>query len=350
MKQAILFLSLIFTLSLYSQITITKSDMPNPGDTLRKSKSLDAGIYDFTLTGDNYVWDFSDLQPLSQSVDEFMPMSEVAYIYQITYYGSANLAHPSEAPASAGELITDPFQFLNNVNSTYEIAGGGFSVEGSAVPIKFDSPDQIYLFPMQNGDSHSSFSSYNKTIPGFGHMEGTKQRDSQVDGYGVVTTPYGTFDVLRVKADIEQFDSIYLDEYNFGFPIYQNYTEYHWVAQGEGIPVLFVIDGMAGSQIYYRDSVRDLTVSIEEEKALVSKLYPNPASDVVTISNVNSAGFESLSLLTIQGEVIYSTENKTAIQNKEIRINLKELGIANGLYFIELRSDKQIQSKKLLVQ
>ncbi|MCD4745980.1 MAG: hypothetical protein K8R58_06750, partial [Bacteroidales bacterium] len=63
MKKIItLILCLGFSINyLSSQIVIDDNDMPDVGDTIRLSQAFTAGGIDYTLTGNNYTWDFSGL-------------------------------------------------------------------------------------------------------------------------------------------------------------------------------------------------------------------------------------------------------------------------------------------------
>src|SRR5215469_15710823 len=70
-----------------SQITITQSDMPQPGDTLRVSTSVDtAGLPPPPLTGAGITWDYSALVPLTQTVDTFISVSSTPIAYQFFFY------------------------------------------------------------------------------------------------------------------------------------------------------------------------------------------------------------------------------------------------------------------------
>ncbi|WP_284652771.1 T9SS-dependent choice-of-anchor J family protein [Flavobacterium terrisoli] len=72
-------------------------------------------------------------------------------------------------------------------------------------------------------------------------------------------------------------------------------------------------------------------------------LYPNPASDFITITNSNEV-ISSVNLYDISGKKIYSiTENMTA----EINFNLS--GFAKGLYLLELSTENNKKTTKKLI-
>ncbi len=90
---SLLFITLI-SITIFGQITITDNDMPEPGDTIRQSTSVDLGMLNFEETGNDFYWDFSTLTPFSQTVDTFVSVGETPWLYQILFFTSANLAQP----------------------------------------------------------------------------------------------------------------------------------------------------------------------------------------------------------------------------------------------------------------
>lgn len=60
--------------------------MPSAGDTVRKSFALDFTGIDFSVTGENYLWDFSQLKPASQTVDTFVTVSSVPFFISIGFH------------------------------------------------------------------------------------------------------------------------------------------------------------------------------------------------------------------------------------------------------------------------
>src|SRR6185369_9997600 len=78
-------------------------------------------------------------------------------------------------------------------------------------------------------------------IPNFGYYRKQQTRTNEVDGWGTLITPFGTFNTLRVKSTLNITDSIYLDTLGFGLTIpRQTIVEYKWLAPGKKIPVLEV--------------------------------------------------------------------------------------------------------------
>ena len=69
MKKIIfVFLFVFISLGLSSQITISRDDMPDAGDTIRISNALISNTFDPSQTGSDFNWDYSSLIPQTQVV------------------------------------------------------------------------------------------------------------------------------------------------------------------------------------------------------------------------------------------------------------------------------------------
>ncbi len=279
---AILFASLI-SIGIFGQITITSSDMPEPGDTIRQSTSVDIGLVNYEQTGNDFTWDFSALTPFSQRVDTFVSVGETPWLYQILFFTSANMAQPGISfDQLPGIEVTDYYNYFKNSSSDFRSVGFGITFTGIPIPNKFDEPDKIYQFPIQTGNVDSSYSVHSIGLPSLGYYGGWKKRVNYTDGWGTLTTPYGTFETLRIKSVVQQFDSIYLDSLGFGIPFYQEFVEYKWLGNGHGLPLCTVKDDGILQTITYIDSVRNLSVGIPDSKLQTNvDIFPNPASRVL---------------------------------------------------------------------
>jgi len=91
-KQVITLMFCVSVISAHSQITITNSDMPSPDDTIRTSHTINISGFDFTLTGENYSWDYNAFEPLYQTVDTFVSVQSTPWLYQLVFLSCSNLA------------------------------------------------------------------------------------------------------------------------------------------------------------------------------------------------------------------------------------------------------------------
>ena len=277
---------LLFPAFIFAQITINQDDMPQEGDTIRQSKSVDVGLLNYQETGSDFTWDFSMLVPFNQTIDTFVSITETPWAYQLVFFTSSNLAQKlSGLDFFPGFQITDSYEFFKNSSADYRDVGVGITINGIPIPNKYDSPDIIYRFPLTIGSSDSSTSSYEMDIPALGYSSGWKKRVNHIDGWGTLTTPYGTFETIRVKSDIVQHDSIYIDSLGIGFPIHRVYTEYKWLGDNFGIPLCTVTDDGIAPTVTYIDSVRNLLIGVNENRITKNgfKVFPNPASGEFSI-------------------------------------------------------------------
>jgi len=276
----------ITPLFLTAQISIDNSDMPSPGDTIRTSSTIDFGMISYVETGNDFTWDFTSLVPFSQSVDTFVSVLETPFVYQLIFILSANLAQQlNEFDQFPGFQVTDTYTFFKNSASDFREVGFGVTLNGIPIPNKYDDPDLIYQFPIQAGNVDSSTANYEFDIPGIGYFGGWKKRKNIADGWGTLIIPYGSFETLRLKSEIQQYDSLHIDSLGIGFPIYREFVEYKWLGQNFGIPICTVTDDGLLPTISYIDSVRNLLTSVEYsiQKEDV-KVFPNPSSDKVIIT------------------------------------------------------------------
>ncbi len=246
LKRTFLAALVLFGGKAFSQITITSADMPSAQDTVRISVKTSLAGFDPNQTGAGFTWDFSSLVPDSQRVVDCVRPINTAYgLYYgfLATYGIYNYS-PDQFPFSLiGTPPTNVYDFYKKNSSFLAIVGQGMTIGGQAIPAIYQPADRVYKFPMNYGDQDTSVSGFGAPIPGFGYYRKEQTRVNEVDGWGTLITPFGTFNTLRVKSTLSIMDSIYLDTLGFGFNIpRQNIIEYKWLANGLDLPVL-EIDG-----------------------------------------------------------------------------------------------------------
>jgi hypothetical protein len=325
-KYLILALFIFFTsLFCHAQIVIDQGDMPVAGDTLRVSVTnlVPSG---YQLTGLDTTWNFSALEALSQRVDTFLNVSVTPLEYQFFFVlqGGANLASPRSASFFPGIPVSEGFTFFKKSAGAYEDLGTAFKVEGFPFPAKYDIPDKQYAFPMNPGDSWASVASFGITIPGLIAYSTERNRSSVVDGWGTLITPFGSFQTLRVKSEILQHDSVYIDSLQTGFPFNRIITEYKWLGKNQGIPLLVVSEEGGFSTAVYRDiyrmSAQSLTVYLGNDTAVL-KGQPVTLTAIVTGGTPpyqiwwNTLDSGSTLTVTVEETKTYSVIVIDAVQN-----------------------------------
>ncbi len=348
-KLQFIFVLVIIPTFLFSQITINQSDMPSDGDTIRTSTSVDVGLINFEETGVNFTWDFSNMIPISQTVDTFVSVAETPWLYQLIFFSSSNLAKKLlEFDQYPGFQLTDTYEYYKNSSSDFRLVGNAVTISGIPLPNKFQDPDIIYKFPLNYGNTDSSLSSYEISIPGIGYSSGTKKRVNHADGWGTLITPYGSFPAIRVKSFIRQFDSLYIDSLGIGFPVTREYYEYKWLGDGFGIPLCQIKDDGLLPTISYIDSVRSLFVG-EKELTLTDRqveVYPNPSNGEFHIRMKDqTVSPVTLSLLSLNGKLILRKEIQPVTT-----INIKHYQIPGGVYILKIETGNQVYHQRVIIR
>ena len=348
MKQLLLLILIVISLSSVGQITIVKGDMPSANDSIRMSKALNMQNYDFTVTDTNYNWDFSSLTPLSQRVERFIGKSDFPLLYLAVFFTKSNLASERDDMNLLNITIENGYNFYKNSNSSFKQVGYGAEVNGIPTPVSFTNADYIYRFPMAYGNQDSCLSKWNISIPSLATVKEWKKRVNHIDGWGSITTPYGTFQCIRIKSEIQQMDSISYSTGGINLGVPQNYTEYTWYSKSLPFPILKATVSMGGllSTIEYSDSVRQF-VGIETSKINQAdvNIYPNPSSSNFVIEFKSKAENNSLQIIDLNGRIVYQED----ISNNYHKVYSKNR-FAKGIYIVRIISNNNSINKKLIIQ
>ena len=366
--------TLLITLVLFTaflkgsaQIIITDADLMNSGEDYNMSIGDPLQTVDFTTTGAATVWDFSSLIYQSQQKDSFFSVGSLGSLtYTLTFDNflfPANKANIVQVADNFGLLsqlpisITDIYNFYYKNSSQYRQVGIGATISGVQAPLVYSNKDIIYNFPLNFGDNDSSASDGSLAIPGLGYFGFVRNRVNLVDGWGTITTPFGTFDALRIRSVVNETDSIYVDSLSFGLSIPQpELVEYKWLAAGQSVPVLQINTsnafgaGEVVSAIRYRDSVRTTAVNELDGGSHIS-LMPNPVKDETFINyTCKSAVNVNWAIYNVEGKMVsdlYRWQCNAGINS--IKFNPATFNLSNGVYTIVFETSGYRSYHKLLV-
>ena len=355
MKKIItLVICLTFSVYSFSQITIGTGDFAAGGDTIRLSIANTAPSNTSLATnGANALWDYSGLVPNSQDVDSLLSVSSTGITYAIFFANlpfnsnRANIAAKGANLAGGGGAvpITDVFNYFYNSSSNYKQVGFGANISGITTPIPYGSKDIVYSFPCNFGNIDSSDSDYSISIPSQGSAVGQQRRVNNVDGWGTLITPLGTFNTLRVVSELTGKDSVFISSIGFGLSFPRTKTrEYKWLTTNGKVPVLQINVNVNGqnetvTSIRYKDIYRELSVGLAyNTQELTAKIFPNPSTGeqvFMELGNLNNGECE-IAVYSINGTLI-TTFSKIANQGK---IELDELqNLAPGYYTLNVRGE-----------
>ncbi|MBF9142210.1 hypothetical protein [Hymenobacter properus] len=290
---------------------IDRTDMPaltTGVDSLRLSVAspvLPATAPPLTRRGANQTWNYAGLVPTSQRVETYLPLATVtgtSLFYALTFgalggVNRATVAAQQPLPlAAAGVLpITDTYQFYNVSASTaaqqdFRSVGFGGTLAGTAVPVTYASQaqqDVIYRFPLSfasAADSSNSYFTTPATAAAVGYLSQKRKRVNKPDAWGTLTTPFGTFQTVRVVTRLQDHDSISVGGISQGFDVPVT-REYKWLAKTHHVPVLTITTTLVAGQetvtnVEYRDIYRRIVRLSTRDAATDAALsaYPNPSA------------------------------------------------------------------------
>lgn len=363
MKHILLFLSLVFVTGFASaQITIDQSDFPGADDTALVSTSDDTNL-DLSQTGANQIWDYSDLHIVSQRIDTFFNVADASVLYQLQFnniifepdyasdYYYNLVGFDLAGVGGVGISIESPVGFVKVSGSAVENVGMGLVLNSYEVPMAADTIDMEYQLPMNFGDSWDSYSyMYVDLNPAFsGTFIRHQQRFSEVDGWGTVSTNFGTFDAVRVRSELFYDDSAYVD-LGFGGTWLELPTpdevHYTWWSEGNKIPVLKVVAQVVGgnetiTRVEFKDYERNLA-GVSENEIAAGNIYPNPTNSIVNLA-VNS-DVNAILIYNVAGEMVYSN----SVNQTNLTIDVQDWN--SGVYLVKFISDESVSTGKLIVE
>jgi len=353
MKKFITLFTFFTSMNVYSQITITDADMPAANDTVRWSNTFDQWSIDATETGANYTWDFSFLTETTQELDTFFAVSSTPFTYQ--FYFNNMILYPAHKAnfATRGQdfdlfgtiSMSNVFDFFKVDAGQFSNVGFGSNINGIPASVRSIPVDTIYKFPLDYSDAYTSHGEWIMSIPNTFTYGQRKVRDVNVEGWGTLITPLGTFQALKVKMDLDIVDTLSVDSLgiNFSFPR-PTATEYHWLANGYNAPLLQINTSFGIiTSIKYQDSLR-INVGIEENDLANFSVYPNPATNYLVVQSEGKDLPTYLELFDLNGKLVLRQEANNTFINV---LNVNEL--VSGIYTLVIASDKNIAHKKISI-
>lgn len=363
MKIYLLSSFLISSSLIMAQITIDSGDFADGGDTAMVSVSTDFGL-DFTSSGTDYVWDYSALIMDSQRIDTFFKIETASVTYQLVfnngwfdpdyqadyYQPLLNFALPSTD--FIGVSIENPVGFTKIETDRVEIVGVGLEIGGIQVPIKNDIIDLEYELPLNYDDNWVSNSLFEIDLnPAFdGILRRHQERTTQVDGWGTITTPYGTFDVIRTVAYLDFTDSLRLS-IGGGDPTWTELPTpsqivYSWWAKDQKIPILEVVArDFLGSEtvtsVEYKDRYLG-DVGLEETVLKTAVIYPNPTSDLVQI--MTNETIQNIELYSFDGRLLTNANWDNVANHMDVS------NLAAGNYILKIQLAGGVITEQLIIE
>ena len=316
--------------------SINSTDMPAVGDSLRLSQAavvLPTGAPALTLNGANKTWNYAGLVATAQRVARYNNVSTAAgFLLQFTFNNSllspdtkASVVSPENTPIPAGTgiPISDPMAFYNTTSADFRSVGYAATYSGTGVPVTYAAKAQqdiIYRLPITYGnatDVSNSLISTPSALASTGFFSQKRQRTNQIDAWGTLTTPFGTFQTVRVVTKLIDHDSLAI-----GGAAGQGITlptrrEYKWLAKTIHVPVLTITTNeVAGietiTSVEYRDIYRRFVPLAGRDAATqaVFSAAPNPsaAGEAVRLMVPAGSGPLTVAATDLLGRQVFSRD------------------------------------------
>lgn len=325
----------------FAQITLTLADMPRPGimiihdvDTTSQWTPGSAGM--------NQTWDFSTAGSM--------------YIDSIGYYNPATLPGGAMFPGAnlaEGRILIDSigvltsYAFYNQTNDgvfahgmTVEMQIPGYSYVGTQ---NYDPIPEILPFPLTYGTQNSaSTTGYFYTSVWIGEMQldssltvSLISASQEVDGYGTLITPAGSYDALRLIETSTTIDSTFNfdGEWTLISVDTTEFTSYRWFTNVLGEVASLNLEDDESMQLRYFKEVVVSVPKLQADPDLI--LYPNPATDRIKLQTTKD--IDKVEVYNYNGQWML-TELSTTI----IDIN----HLTPGMYFCKIYTDDGISVHK----
>lgn len=320
-----------------AQITITQADIAPVGFQIFRGTDTTFTETPIGPGGANMSWDFSGI--LDDTGD------------------TLNLVDPNTLPAF-GQFPTSNLGIVFNGATAYtelsandlRIIGQAIVLQGQSYPIAVSPAEKIIDFPANYGDAYTdssvAFGQFEYTAqPGIDsvRVKSTKVKQVSIDAWGSLIIPFGTFNVIRIKEEINQKDTI--DIHTSGFPPFvppswSNFqatedisTHFSYWANGIGFPVMEVDSLVATGEVNVTWLLQTPQVGLNEfTKNTDTKVFPNPASDNVFI-RLGKNTEVLVEIYDLQGKLVQQVNSKGAV----VQVNVSKL--EKGLYVYKVTAN-----------
>ncbi|MBO9700351.1 MAG: T9SS type A sorting domain-containing protein [Sporocytophaga sp.] len=288
--------------------------------------------------GANQYWDFSEITFPEESAG-------------IQTYFFANPSNASAFPTANFIENSDEITTYYNYTSTEEVELGYYDSAEDAFPstMVYSDPKTTFKAPFAYNETQTDDYYGSITIGEYSYIESGSNTNTY-DGYGTLKTSFGTFNnVIRIKIsgisnyEIQGFGthSTTIDAYGYFIP-------------GYTLPLFGIVEatvnGPEGETSFSAITAYDPASLTSNKNAYLQNLKlsvsPNPASDIISVDFKDLASDNYILKITEQSGAIVKENSIYAAKGESHNIDISDL--KNGLYFLEVSSDKGKAVKKIV--
>jgi hypothetical protein len=343
MKNIYTSLFLMASFATQAQITIDISDMPVIGDVINRKADTMTVLSGPGNAGANQTWNFTQLSTFVN--DETSTAVEPSTTPYASQYANSNLA------------LTDGnggYVYFNQSANAILVKGIAGQFPGTTTTIVAPlNPDQtLHNLPRTYGSHFTDGYVSDITFSGASisplvnqvRVKRTGTIHDTTDAWGSLTTPVGTYDVIRVKKVDFTTDSVWIQAV---FPptwqLFQTsmdtVTTYQWLAKGGKLPIAeMTFDTLGAPKIYRWTLQAPLSVQslLDNETGI---LYPNPVSETLNIQLHQALNTQALvKVIDAQGKVLKN--EWLFIHDSNLNFSVSDL--PNGFYHCLIQDKNQV--------
>ena len=373
-KLTLVSLLLLFSSSLFSQVTISSLDMASPGKIIYQAHDSVPTI-NVGPAGTNQTWNYLGVLN-ADFIDTLMFISPVD---APNYYDLpvSNLIIPVNAAGDIDYAVNSPADLTIIANTENKIL---FPGGAKTTLIKTNTPvEKVLEFPLEYNSTFTQnyvnftqyfygsvppnytpsvsdtknfiFSNGTSAIHKCGMSDSLREKkivfkSVVADAWGTITTAAGTFDALRVKETKITVDTI--DAHDALLYVWFFYkakkdsvVTYYWYANDTGVPLVTgTMDslGAVKSVVWLASPLATLGVN-EMAAASNINVFPNPAQNVISF-NIDPSKASLILVYDITGRLI----NSSPVTADKVILNTSSF--ANGMYtYALIGNDKGILNR-----
>ena len=373
MKIKLFTISLAFaSMNMSGQITVTDADIVGQGDLVHMAYDNNpSSLITIGLQGMNQTWDFSTLQV--SSVDTELYVSPIGTQYE-NLYPNANLCLSAGGSISYFDKSSSGVYVYGLNDTVFNLPAlflplpltFGLSVTDGPIVVVEDYITGPLLSIALPASAVATLTNNLANIADTALIQITNTSEFSVDGSGVITTPLGTYDALRLKEvkEISSILNVYCSDTltqqgmwfnNISFsaiPILAGYSNneqeitYRWITNDASVTYL-----VAATVVDSFDNVEEASFQIipfstsantTELPSSLFNIYPIPATTNLTVEAKNNE-FTSLELVDLTGKLILKKGFTKSI-------SLDVLQIAKGMYFLNLKTVEGDLTKQIIIE
>ena len=371
MKIKLLTIALAFaSMNMSGQITVTDADIVGQGDFVHMAYDNNpSSLITIGLQGMNQTWDFSTLQV--SSVDTELYVSPIGTQYE-NLYPNANLCLSAGGSISYFDKSSSGVYIYGLNDTVFNLPAlflplpltFGLSVTDGPIVVVEDYITGPLLSIALPASAVATLTNNLANIADTALIQITNTSEFSVDGSGVITTPLGTYDALRLKEvkEISSILNVYCSDTitqqgmwfnNIPFsaiPILAGNSNneqeitYRWITNDATVTYLVaatVVDSFNNVE-EASFQITPLLNNITELPSSLFNVYPIPATNNLTIEAQNNK-FTYLNLVDVTGKVILKKE---FTQSTSLDVS----HIAKGMYYLNLKTVEGNLTKQIIIE